>query len=335
MRKIMVHKITKKSPNKIQKIANFQASNSKRKNYLPTYEENVFPAAREGLTEGKFHDMFMAGGGHELEDYTDKKGILHLAHAKSIYSSSMLAYNFFYWVSPENPLTLHGTIYDKVYFEVKFPVLAKDSNGSRNNRPSNMDVLLISDDCQTMFCVESKYTEHTHHRAAIFKDAYFKPSCYYKDNPYRTSFIKCALRYNEKKNGYFAGIKQNISHIIGITNILHDVDALAWFKANNPFIESEVLAQINQNTEIIFTNLLYYRPEMGTDIYGDIHAEEKTYLYLLAELLFDHLQNNLDEPLLLSRFIITYPELFAEIQSQMPNGLAEYLDNKYILTNHA
>lgn len=198
-----------------------------------------------------------------------------------------------------------------------------------------MDVMLISDDCQTIFCIESKYTEHTHYRAAIFKGAYFKPSCYYKDNPYRTSFIKWALRYNEKKSGYFAGIKQNISHIIGITNILHDADALAWFKANNPFIEPEVLAQINQNTEIIFTNLLYYCPEIGTDIYGDIHAEEKTYPYLLAEFLFDHLQNNLDEPLLLSRFITTYPELFAEIQSQMPNGLAEYLDNKYVLTNHA
>jgi hypothetical protein len=331
----MVQNIAKNSPNKLQKVANFQNSNSKQKNYLPTYEENVFPAARKALTSGKFHNMFMAGDGHELEDYTDKNGVLHLAHAKSIYSSSMLAYNFFYWVSPENPLILNGTTYDKVYFEVKFPVLAKNSNGSRNNRPSNMDVMLISDDYQSIFCIESKYTEHTYHRAAIFKGAYFKPSCYYKENPYRTSFIKCALRYNEKKNGYFAGIKQNISHIIGITNILHDAHALAWFKANNPFIESEVLAQINQNTEMIFTNLLYYRPEMGTNIYGDIHAEEKTYPYLLAEFLFDHLLNNLDEPLLLSRFITTYPELFAEIQSQMPNGLTEYLDKKYVLTNHA
>ena len=331
----MVHNIAKNSPNKIQKVANFQNSNSKQKNYLPTYEENVFPAAREALTSGKFHNMFMAGDGHELEDYTDKKGVLHLAHAKSIYSSSMLAYNFFYWVSPEQPLVLRDTTYDKVYFEVKFPVLAKNSNGSRNNSPSNMDIVLISDDCQTIFCIESKYTEHKNHKKAIFTDAYFKPSCYYKDNPYRTSFIKYALRYNEKKNGYFAGIKQNISHIIGITNILHDADALAWFKENNPFIEPKVLAQINQNTEIIFTNLLYYRPEMGTNIYGDIHAEEKTYPYLLAELLLERFERALDEPLLLSRFITTYPELFAEIQAQMPNGLAEYLDNKYILANHA
>ena len=246
-----------------------------------------------------------------------------------------IARDFFEWVSAERPITLNGSSYDKVYFDVKFPVFAKTTDGQPYNQPANMDVVLISDDCLAMQCITSCHTEHMHKQAANFADAYFKPSCYYKGNLYRASFLRQALRYNEKANGFFAGVQQNISLLLGITNILHDADALAWFKANNPFIESEVLAQINQNTEIIFTNLLYYCPEMGTNIYGDIHAEEKTYPYLLAEFLFDHLQNNLDEPLLLSRFITTYPELFAEIQSQMPNGLAEYLDNKYVLTNHA
>ena len=246
-----------------------------------------------------------------------------------------IARDFFGWISAEHPLTLNGLTYDKVYFDIKFPVFAKTTDGQPCNQPANMDVVLISDDCLAMQCITSCCTEHMHKKAANFADAYFKPSCYYKGNLYRASFLRQALRYNEKANGFFAGVQQNISLLLGITNILHDADALAWFKANNPFIESEVLAQINQNTEIIFTNLLYYCPEMGTDIYGDIHAEEKTYPYLLAEFLFDHLQNNLDEPLLLSRFITTYPELFAEIQSQMPNGLAEYLDNKYVLTNHA
>lgn len=246
-----------------------------------------------------------------------------------------IARDFFEWVSAERPITLNGSSYDKVYFDVKFPVFAKTTDGQPYNQPANMDVVLISDDCLAMQCITSCHTEHMHKQAANFADAYFKPSCYYKGNLYRASFLRQALRYNEKANGFFAGVQQNISLLLGITNILHDADALAWFKANNPFIELEVLAQINQNTEIIFTNLLYYRPEIGTNIYGDIHAEEKAYPYLLGELLFDHLQCALDEPLLLSRFITTYPELFAEIQSQMPNGLAEYLDNKYVLTNHA
>ena len=246
-----------------------------------------------------------------------------------------IARDFFEWVSAERPITLNGSSYDRVYFDVKFPVFAKTTDGQPYNQPANMDVVLISDDCLAMQCITSCHTEHMHKQAANFADAYFKPSCYYKGNLYRASFLRQALRYNEKANGFFAGVQQNISLLLGITNILHDADALAWFKANNPFIEPEVLAQINQNTEIIFTNLLYYCPEIGTDIYGDIHAEEKSYPYLLGELLFDHLQCALDEPLLFSRFITTYPELFAEIQSQMPNGLAEYLDNKYVLTNHA
>ena len=246
-----------------------------------------------------------------------------------------IARDFFGWISAEHPLTLNGLTYDKVYFGIKFPVFAKTTDGQPYNQPANMDVVLISDDCLAMQCITSCHTEHMHKQAANFADAYFKPSCYYKGNPYRASFLRQALRYNEQANGFFAGVQQNISLLLGITNIMHDESALAWFKANNPFIESEVLAQINQDTEIIFSNLLYYCPEIGTNIYGDIHAEEKSYPYLLGELLFDHLQCALDEPLLLSRFITTYPELFAEIQSQMPNGLAEYLDNKYVLTNHA
>ena len=246
-----------------------------------------------------------------------------------------IARDFFGWISAEHPLTLNGLTYDKVYFGIKFPVFAKTTDGQPYNQPANMDVVLISDDCLAMQCITSCHTEHMHKQAANFADAYFKPSCYYKGNPYRASFLRQALRYNEQANGFFAGVQQNISLLLGITNIMHDESALAWFKANNPFIELEGLAQINQNTEIIFTNLLYYCPEIGTNIYGDIHAEEKSYPYLLGELLFDHLQCALDEPLLLSRFITTYPELFAEIQSQMPNGLAEYLDNKYVLTNHA
>jgi hypothetical protein len=68
------------------------------------------------------------------------------------------------------------------------------------------------------------------------------------------------------------------------------------------------------------------------DFFGDLNAEEKSYPYLLGELLFEHLQKEMDEPLLLSRFIISYPELFKEVQSQMQKPLADYLDNRYVLT---
>lgn len=335
-RSIKINKsaVSNESKNSLKKVFSFHDKEATTKgDSMTSIESNVFIPAREGIKKGgKFYQMFAAGDGHELEDYTDEQGCFHLAHAKSLYSSSMLAYNFFHWICTEHPLTLNNIVYNKVYFEVKFPVIAKSTKGRPVNRPSNMDVVLISDDCTAMLCIESKYTEHTHNQAAKFSDAYFKPSCYYQGNPYRTAFVQMALYYNEKNNGYYAGIKQNISHLIGITNIMHDADALAWFKANNPFIEPEVKEKLCAQTEIIFTNLLYFHPENSDEIYGNIHAEEKSYPYLLGELLFDHLQKSLDEPLLLSSFIKTYPELFKEAKPQMPlPGLQDYLDNRYVL----
>ena len=301
--------------------------------YLPTYAENVFPAAREAITTGKFHDMFMAGDGHELEDYIDRSGYLHRANAKAVHSSSMLAYNFFHWVSPEHPLTWNGITYDKVYFEVKFPVMVKSSNGRPINRPSNMDVVLISHDCETMLCIESKYTEHTHRQPAEFADAYFMHDCYYQGNPFIPSFIHAALHYNEKKNGYYAGIKQNVSHLIGVTNICYDADALAWFRDNNPFIEPEVMEKICSLIDVHFINLLYIRPEDINNMYGNIHAPYKTYPCMLAYFQFDHCSRLMREFLPYGIFT-TYPELFAEVRTQMPSDLADYLDSRYNLVTH-
>lgn len=84
MRKITIKKVAPSAPKKLVKAVHFPQLLTEKDHYLSTYEANVFPDAREALREGKFHDMFMAGDGHELEDYTDKDGQLHLAHAKSV-----------------------------------------------------------------------------------------------------------------------------------------------------------------------------------------------------------------------------------------------------------
>lgn len=56
------------------------------------------------------------------------------------------ARDFFGWVNQEHPLTLNDLTYDKVYFDIKFPVFAKTTDGQPCNQPANMDVVLISDD---------------------------------------------------------------------------------------------------------------------------------------------------------------------------------------------
>jgi hypothetical protein len=72
---------------KIQEVLDSQLPN------IQQAAEYVTESCKKG---GKFYQMFAAGDGHELEDYTDEQGRFHLAHAKSLYSSSMLAYNFFH-----------------------------------------------------------------------------------------------------------------------------------------------------------------------------------------------------------------------------------------------
>jgi len=129
-----------------------------------------------------------------------------------------------------------------------------------------------------------------------------------------------------------AGIKQNVSHLIGITNVMHDADALAWFKANNPFVEPDVLSQIGAHTDIYFTNLLYFRPEEEAAWYGEAQTNKTAYTYLLEEFAFEHLRGEIELEFIPCAIFNTYADFFAQVRSQMPKPLADYLDNRYVLT---
>ena len=121
-----------------------------------------------------------------------------------------------------------------------------------------------------------------------------------------------------------AGIKQNVSHLIGITNVMHDADALAWFKANNPFIEPDVLSQIGAHTDIYFTNLLYFRPEEEAAWYGEAQTNKTAYTYLLEEFAFEHLRGEIELEFIPCAIFNTYADFFAEVRSQMPKPLADW-----------
>lgn len=69
----------------VQTIKGSRSQENRPDTHLATYAENVYVGGRKALTEGKFHDMFLAGNGHELEDYTDENGKLHVAHAQSLH----------------------------------------------------------------------------------------------------------------------------------------------------------------------------------------------------------------------------------------------------------
>ena len=64
MRKIKLLNTKNEPKCRLQKVANFQTSAAPISGYFASYEENVFPAAREAILKGgKFYDMFAAGDG--------------------------------------------------------------------------------------------------------------------------------------------------------------------------------------------------------------------------------------------------------------------------------
>ena len=300
--------------------------------YLSSPTENVFHGAREAIQKGgKFYNMFAAGDGREMDDYIDKQGRLRLAHAKSIFSSSMLAYNFFYWISPEQPLTYKGITYNKVYFEVKMKVLEKNQKGQIIHQPANMDVVLVSTDCKTILCIESKFMEHLQNTTSFFPTPYLYPESYYEGNLYRLDFAKLAMTYNYRGQGYYAGIQQNIRHLVALSNLKHDKNALAWFKSNNPYMESEILEKINADTLFIFTNFLYYpQAYLKDNAAHDILSGSQEYTHLLQNFeddLPDGIKNN-HLPIGIFR---NYADFLSAVKEQMPDGLYNYLSKRYLL----
>ena len=181
--------------------------------------------------------------------------------ACAVHSSSMLAYNFFHWISPEHPLHFSdGNTYDKVYFEVKMPVLK-----TRPNAPANMDVVLISEDCHNILCLESKMTEYTKAGDAMFAEAYTKSENYY-NNHFSNDFIKYIKSFSNVEHAYNEGIAQMVKHLIAITNLQQSNYAMADMLAINTFIEPDVAEKMQKAPlNIKYSNILFYLPpEPGT-----------------------------------------------------------------------
>lgn len=291
------------------------------KGYLPGYADGVFPEARKDISVGrKFYNMFNAGDEYEFIPHDQKP-----AKACAVHSSSMLAYNFFYWISPEHPLIYKGVTYNKVYFEVKMKVLEKNQKGYTINKSANIDVVLVSNDCKTILCIESKFTKHLRNASSFFVLPYRYEQSYYNDNPYILEFLHLVAQYDHQGKGYYEGIQQNICHLIALTNLKHDVSALDWFKHNNPYIEPEVLEQINTNTTILFTNMLYYPKDEQLEI-----SNNSKYTHLLVEF-ESQLPEQIKSNILSEGIYQLYSDFLLSVKEQMPQGLPDYLSKRYLL----
>jgi len=140
----------------------------------------------------------------------------------SIESSSLLSFLFFVNVSKDNPLTINGVRYTQRFFEVQCKVITS---------PSNIDVMLVSEDESQILCLESKFIEYIRDTSTIYRVPKSYIAAYGKINlnayvgeVLQDSFflqLPSASR-NDTQKKYYGGIKQLISHYIGMTNEPND-----------------------------------------------------------------------------------------------------------------
>ncbi len=151
-----------------------------------------------------------------------------------LHSSALLSLLAFYSVSKENPITfeLNGkeVVFTNVEFEHKNGV-GKDEKGMGHN--SNMDIMLYDgdtlDSSKNVLFLESKFSEYltlgqkkdisNTVYGDIYRMLFNQPSvdklvCERQDSGY---FL---LKTNEKGNHYCEGIKQMISHYMGVLNFV-------------------------------------------------------------------------------------------------------------------
>jgi hypothetical protein len=229
----------------VKNLANARDIICDERGYADSYLDNIL----QNKMDEKHIRMFCRGEGKELYPKDGKR-----EKAACVYSSSMLAYNFFSWIDQNHPFYYADQKYDKVFFEEQFRVLK-----SRNNK-ANLDVVLVSEDNNTILLFESKFTEHFKTGKVDIKDAYYKPDSYfcYGDN-WVSVFQDLQNRMAANKNAYYEGLKQVACHLIGISSAVLDDSARQWFNDNSWMHRFEDIELKKENeTVFIFKSIVFH-----------------------------------------------------------------------------
>lgn len=212
---------------------------------------DIFDISNKDLFREKFK-MACGGSGQEYRRIT------------TLHSSSLCALLFFYNITDENPLEIE--IAGKPYcftesvFEFKSPAI---------NSPSNMDIVLLGTEKvsgkSVVLFLESKFSEYY----SAFTNHLERISDGYLDNPYSESFYKGVfwkyldtevlpekdgfVQLRSTKKYYIGGIKQMISHYVGIRNIMDG----NFYSGKKEPSQLAVENAIMQGADILLAEILY------------------------------------------------------------------------------
>lgn len=262
-----------------------------------------------GNMDDAHRNMFENGSGSELKDTPAK--------AKAIDSSSMLSYNFFRNINENCTLKIDHIEYDKVFFEVKLPTLRS------SNAPANMDVVLVSKDGKDALFIESKFLEYLEYDSVDLAKSYSKDdSSYFTDNKETEALLGMSKKYENKKGlRYNYGIKQNICHLIGISNLKKSEKAKKKFAKTYEKQWNNYSAILNaENYQ--FMNIIFHPS------FPEASQESEKYIKEL-----DNFQKDLPSDIkkyTRSPFVMTYRNLFDLLSDQLQDKIREELENRYI-----
>ena len=185
-----------------------------------------------------------------------------------------------------------------------------------------MDVVLMSEDKNTVLFIESKFLEYLDSGSVKFSDSYGKKESYYEDNDEENdNLIEMYNKFKNMTEHYNGGIKQNICHLIGISNLKRSGKAQTWFKKN--YKDSSEIQQVLAATEFRFMNIIF-RPSNK-----DAFDYCKKYIKDLSE--FQGSLPTAIKTYTQKKFIMDYRELYEKLRSSNLNVfIKEELKKRYI-----
>lgn len=197
----------------------------------------------------------------------------------SVRSSSLCALLCFYNVE-EKPITFktengQKIRFNKSFFEVKNKVY---------NNPSNMDVVLISEDNEYILFIESKFAEYLENGAVKISRTYRdeEPSKAIYDKALGKIFAeKTANKYKViDKYQYMGGLKQIISHYVGLQNYKNRQGGYmsSYYTDNDSRLDVYKLAK----RKILFTEIVFKLAGFE-DAYNKYNSGSKELFKLLKE----------------------------------------------------
>lgn len=267
------------------------------KGYLESYQENIF----QGYMPDRFRNMFMKGSGSELR-----------SKAEAVHSSSMLAYNFFHWVSDKYPLTIDDIKYTQVFFEVKMEAITTDAN---------MDILLIDKSRKRLLFIESKFLEYLNSKKYDLKDAYREQDGW---KAFLSDVDKIVPKDNDNSD-YQEGIKQGVTHLFALSE-LKEEKAFKHFNETNGLDLN--IKSIQDANDIKFINLLF---EPNGE-YDYDYKRFDNYIRLYRSFKEIAQQSGIVDDILMK--ILTYSELWhiagEQIKKVNQGHLYQYLEERYM-----